>query len=220
MNIYKDIVTIDPTATHQVSIIWLHGLGADGYDFVDIVPQLHLPAELGIKFIFPNAPMQPVTLNGGFKMRAWFDIYDLDKNAKIDEDGIQTSIKILESLIAAEKNSGILNNNIILAGFSQGAAIVLRYILATQEKFAGALAISGFLPTPSNFKTNKASTTPIFMVHGDHDNVIPIFLAKESYSQLNSFGCNAKWRSYPTEHGLCHEEIVDIAEWIKLILTT
>jgi phospholipase/carboxylesterase len=218
MNTYNDIVTINPNTPHNASIIWLHGLGADGYDFVDIIPQLHLPAEMGIKFIFPNAPIQPVTLNGGFKMRAWFDIYELDKQARIDEEGIQNSLKILDSLIAAETSAGIASDKIILAGFSQGAAIVLRYILATKEKYAGALAISGFLPITTEFQPSCISTIPIFMAHGEYDSVVPISWAKESSNKLNSFGCKVDWRTYQTEHGLCDKEITDISNWLQIIL--
>jgi phospholipase/carboxylesterase len=219
MNIYKDIIEINPSTTHKASVIWLHGLGADGYDFVDIIPQLHVPAEMGIKFIFPNAPIQSVTLNGGFRMRAWFDIYELDRHAKIDEKGIQNALQILGSLITAEKNRGITSDKIMLAGFSQGAAIVLRHILTTTERYAGILALSGFLPIMDDFIPHAISKTPIFMAHGEHDNVVPIAWAQEAWNKLNNFGCNVNWHAYPMEHGLCHEEIVDISKWLPEILT-
>jgi phospholipase/carboxylesterase len=220
MNTYSDIIEIQPTTSHKTSIIWLHGLGADGYDFVDIVPQLHLSAEMGIKFIFPHAPIQPVTLNGGFNMRAWFDIYSLDKTAAVDETGIQKSLAILASLIAVEKNNGIPCNRIILAGFSQGAAIVLRYLLTSNETFAGVLALSGFLPMVDKLKPNQSSATPIFMAHGIHDNLIPINWAEQTAKELTANSYNIKLQTYATEHGLCHEEIEDIASWIKLVLAS
>lgn len=206
----------------KASIIWLHGLGADGYDFVDIVPQLKLPQEIGVRFVFPHAPVIPITCNGGMAMRAWFDIAALDGKKFIDDEiGIHESAKLINQLIAKEIARGIPNERIILAGFSQGAVMALHCGLRYSEKLAGILALSGFLVLADKLAAEKNlanQNTPILMLHGTCDGIVKFEWAEQAYQKLVAEKCNVQFKSYPMQHCVCGEEIVDIANWLGQIL--
>lgn len=202
----------------QHSIIWLHGLGADGHDFVPMVNELQLP--VAVRYIFPHAPKIPVTINGGFVMRAWYDIRGASIGAQQDEAGIRASQRSIEAFIAQEQSRGIMARNIILAGFSQGGAITLHTALRMAEPLAGVLALSTYLPL-SELATQEATqrATPIFMAHGRSDTVVPYVLASASRDKLLALGCAVEWHEYAMQHSVCAEEIGDIQTWLKGRLT-
>jgi phospholipase/carboxylesterase len=202
-------------ATH--AIIWLHGLGASGDDFVPIVPQLQLPESLAIRFIFPNAPVRPVTLNMGMPMPAWYDIFSLNRNSKQDEKGIHESSEAIQQLIKDQNAKGIRSDNIILAGFSQGGAIALHTALHYPEKLAGVMALSCYLPLHETFGTTKEKANEpisIFMAHGASDAVVPFAFAELSKRMLLEHHYSVQWHTYPMEHSVCLEEIKDIGAWV------
>lgn len=214
-------IEINPSTTASKCVIWLHGLGADGSDFVPIVPELHLPAALGVRFIFPHAPVMPVTLNNGYEMPAWFDIYDLSRLSKIDEAGINNSIETVVKIIAREEERGITSNNIILAGFSQGAVIALSAGLRHPKRLAGIIALSGYLPLADKVIGNASPAnreTPIFVAHGSEDNVVPYSHGKGTYTALKRAGFAATWHSYEMQHSVCGEEVSDIGKWMQDVL--
>lgn len=214
-------VEIQPTADHQYSIIWLHGLGADGHDFEDIAQQLHLNAAPHIRFIFPNAPIQPITINGGMKMRAWYDILAMQLEREVDINGIYLSAKLIEQLIEKEKNDGIAAKNILLAGFSQGGVVALHVGLRYAEPLAGIIALSSYLPTLTQLNTEASATnqhTPIFMAHGILDAVVAIESGKAVFDILHAQGYPIQWHDYVMEHSVCIEEIEHIATFINSIV--
>jgi len=216
-----DAVIIEPASKANASIIWLHGLGADGHDFEAIVPQLRLPESLAVRFIFPHAPTMPVTVNGGYVMRAWYDILTADIDAQQDEQGIRKSASQIEQLIEYEKQQGIAANRIILAGFSQGGVIALHTGLRHPQTLAGLLALSCYLPLQQSINAERHAsnmTTEIFMAHGDSDSIIPLTTAQQSHEMLKTLGNPVSWHEYPMEHGVSVEEIQDIADWIKRVL--
>jgi phospholipase/carboxylesterase len=209
------VVIVTGTGEPQGSVIWLHGLGADGHDFEPIVPELRLPADLGLRFVFPHAPVQPVTLNGGMSMRAWFDILTLDRDGPQDEAGIRASAAMLDQLIASERERGIAADKIVVAGFSQGGAIALHAGLRSAEKLGGVMALSTYLPLRSAFQDEvTASDLPIFMAHGVLDPVLPMMLGKDSADLLVASGFKVEWHDYPMAHSVCAEEIDDIRNWL------
>lgn len=217
-----DYIEINPKTNAQKSVIWLHGLGADGHDFVPIVPELQLPTTLGVRFIFPHAPVMPVTLNNGYEMRAWFDIHGITPLAKIDKDGIAQSISSIQTLIAQEEARGITSENIVLAGFSQGAVIALITGLCFAKPLAGIMALSGFLPLVSDVLQNASSANakiPILMAHGTQDMVVPYAFGKASCDALQSAGYSIDWHSYPMAHSVCAEEVNDMSQWLKKYLS-
>jgi len=205
------------------SIIWLHGLGADGQDFVPIVDELRLP--VAVRFIFPHAPMRPVTINGGFVMRAWYDITQSPppalsregSDAHQDAAGIRASQTEVEALISHEVADGIAPGNIILAGFSQGGAIVLHTALRQTTPLGGVMALSTYLPlarsTPDEIKAGTLAT-PVFMAHGRSDPVIPFSLGASSREALREFGYAVEWHEYAMQHSVCEEELRDIEAWL------
>jgi len=201
-------------------VIWLHGLGADGHDFEPIVPEFGLPDSLAVRFVFPNAPLRPVTINMGMRMRAWYDIFQLGGGAE-DEAGIRSSQDLLESLISREVKRGILHNKIVLAGFSQGGAIALQTGLRHAERLAGVLALSTYLPLSKTLEKERAaanSDLPIFMAHGEYDDMIPLDRAARSRDALQALGYAPEWREYPMPHSVCPQEIADIAAFLLRIL--
>lgn len=214
-------VIIEPVNAHRASIIWLHGLGADGNDFVPIVPELHLPGNLGIRFVFPHAPVRPVTINGGMSMRAWYDVRNMDLRREEDAESIEDSANIIEQYIGAEINVGISSAQIVLAGFSQGGAMALHTGLRYPSKLGGVLALSAYLPLPERFQ-NEANpvnkTTSIMMCHGTYDQVISASAGKQSCKFLKQAGYTVNWYSYPMEHSVCMEEIQVISDWLQSIL--
>ncbi len=206
------------------SVIWLHGLGADGHDFEPIVPELRLPESLPLRFVFPHAPVRPVTINAGMAMRAWYDIVSLDPGGRADEDGIRESSAMLLALIEREKSRGIPSERILLAGFSQGGAIAIHTATRSTEKLAGLMGLSTWLPMPGAFKSEvldnlDAGDTelPIFMAHGSFDPMLPIQMGRSSAELLTNNGFNVEWHEYPMAHQVCIEEIGDISNWIQSV---
>ena len=207
-----------PHPTH--SVIWLHGLGADGYDFEPIVPAFDFPASTAIRFIFPHAPIRPITVNGGMEMRGWYDIREWSLNRNEDEEGIEQSRQIVHALIAAENKRGIPSEHIFLAGFSQGGAIALYTALRYPRKLAGVIALSCYLPTADRTVVERSTynqTTPIFMGHGKHDQTVPIMVAQLSKDRLTKLEYSVLWKEYVMEHSVHPQEIIDISRFIQSI---
>jgi phospholipase/carboxylesterase len=214
----SDAVILAPDRAADAAVIWLHGLGADGFDFVPIVPELDLPAGHGIRFVFPHAPVRPVTLNGGMAMRAWYDILSLDRNGLQDEAGIRDSERIVQRYLQAEIDAGIPATRIVLAGFSQGGAITLHAGLRYPQKLAGLLALSTYLPLHDQAAAEASAAnraTPILMCHGQYDPVLPLSLGEFSRRGLEQLGYAVDWREYPMQHQVCAEQIDDIAGWLR-----
>lgn len=201
----------------DASVIWLHGLGADGHDFKALVPELRLPSNLGIRFIFPHAPYRPITINNGYVMRGWYDIASLQIDRQEDIEGISDSTALLNQLIETEIDRGIACGRIILAGFSQGGAIALNAGLKYPLKLAGILALSTYVPMVDQLETalSKAGrTTPIFMAHGLMDEVININIAINSRVRMQSLGLPLQWHDYPMGHSVCADEVEHIRDWL------
>jgi len=203
-------------------VIWLHGLGADGHDFEPIVPELRLDPGLNVRFVFPHAPMMPVTINQGFVMRAWYDIRSADIGAEADEKGVRASAELVGELIDAQIESGIQPQRIVLAGFSQGGAIVLHAGLRYPARLAGIMALSTYLPLAEALEAEKSDdnlATPIFLAHGSADPVIPIDLANRSHQQLEQQGYTVEWHEYSgMAHSVSEQEIYHLAEWLEKVL--
>jgi phospholipase/carboxylesterase len=214
-------IEIETAPNPQAAIIWLHGLGADGNDFVPMVRELDLRGLPGIRFVFPHAKTMPVTINGGYVMRAWYDITGAELTRREDETGLRDSQIDVEGLIAREKARGIPASRIVLAGFSQGCAMTLQTGLRHPEKLAGMMCLSGYLPlAPSvaHERTEQSIDTPIFMAHGTHDPVVPFARAVDSRKVLDAMGYQVEWHEYPMQHTLCLEEVQDISAWLRKVL--
>jgi phospholipase/carboxylesterase len=221
MNELLENIEIETAPNPQAAIIWLHGLGADGNDFVPLVRELDLSGLPGIRFVFPHAQAIPVTINGGYVMRAWYDITGAELMRREDETGLRDSQRDVEALIAREKARGIPASRIVLAGFSQGCAMTLQTGVRHPEKLAGMLCLSGYLPLADKVvheRTEESLATPIFMAHGRQDNVVPIARATQSRDLLAGMGYAVEWHEYMMAHTLCLEEIQDIAAWLKKVL--
>ncbi len=215
-----DFIELETGASPSATVIWLHGLGADGHDFEPIVPELRLPASLAVRFIFPHAPVRPVTINNGMRMRAWYDIFQFGGGAE-DEQGIRSSQKSLEAMIEAQRKKGVSAGRIVLAGFSQGGAIVLQTALRHPERLAGVLALSTYLPLAATLNaelTEANRATPIFMAHGEYDDIIPLRRAEQSMGLLKQAGCAVEWRTYPMAHSVCAEEIAHLSAFLRKVL--
>ena len=217
----SDSVEIETGQDPVGSVIWLHGLGADGHDFEPIVPELRLPPTLPLRFVFPHAPVRPVTINGGMSMRAWYDILSLDRDGPVDEAGIRDSGEILNGLIRRERERGVEANRIVAAGFSQGGAIALHAALRYPERLAGLMALSTYLPLHECFQAEVVDNDnavndeiPIFMAHGSFDPVLPMHLGSGSASLLTKYGFALEWHDYPMAHAVCGEEIEHIRDWL------
>ena len=215
-------VEFTPRGPVRASIIWLHGLGADGNDFVPIVPELGLPDVAGIRFVFPHAPHRPVTINGGYVMRAWYDIVAPDMAAREDEAGIRDSAGAVQNLIEREIGGGVAPGNIVLAGFSQGGAIALHTALRFKAPLAGVLALSTYLPL-ANRLPDEANTAnagiPIWMGHGTADTVVPVSLAERSRDLLQQAGYDVAWHAYAMGHSVVPDEIRAIGAWLTRLLS-
>lgn len=201
----------------RYTVIWLHGLGADGHDFVPIVRALGLPTELPLRFVFPHAPMRPVTINMGATMRAWYDIRSLDRSAPQDAAGITESAQAISALLQAEVDQGIPSENLILAGFSQGGAIALQLALRHPQSLGGLLALSTYLPLADTLAAEASTANqalPILQCHGRFDPMIPLAMASDSRDRLLAAGYAVDWRQYPMQHEVCAEQIGDIREWL------
>lgn len=203
------------------AVIWMHGLGADGNDFVPIVPELRLPASPAIRFVFPHAPIQPVTINNGMPMRAWYDIRNTDLANREDAQGLRKSQHAIQALIARENARGIATRHIVLAGFSQGCAMTLQTGLRLEEPLAGLVGLSGYLPLAASLadEANPANQkTPIFLAHGTHDPVVPLQRALDSCKQLIDQGYDVSWKTYPMPHSVCGPEIQDVSAFLQRVL--
>ena len=215
-----DSVEINPKSEPYASIIWLHGLGADGHDFEPIVPELRLPGTLPIRFIFPHAPRRPVTVNAGMVMRAWYDVLGMPGSGGIEQADFFESVDHLHALIQKEIESGIPCERILLAGFSQGGAISLHTGLTYGKHLAGLLALSTYLPTVDNIEEEISlvnKDVPIMMAHGTMDPMIPMAHALRTKQALRRLGYEISWHEYPIMHGVCTEEIQDISAWLLKI---
>ena len=205
----------------NASVIWLHGLGADGHDFEPIVPELHLPAEMAIRFIFPHAPVRPVTINNGWEMRSWYDILSMNEMREIDESQLHESCEQLLALIENEINRGIPSNRIMIAGFSQGGAVALTTALKYEKPLAAIMALSTYLPAPEWLENNRSdenSKIPLLFAQGTQDPVVAYTLASDARRRLTTWGYEVNWFEYPMPHAVCPEEISDLSEWIVKIL--
>lgn len=201
----------DPVA----SVIWLHGLGADGHDFEAIVPELHLPVTLPLRFVFPHAPVRPVTINGGMAMRAWYDILSLDSTGRADAQGVHESTALLEALVDNEIQRGMEASRIVIAGFSQGGAIAINAALHARERLAGLMALSSYIPLPGEVDASTGHRDlPVFMAHGSADPMLPMQWGRGSADKLREAGFEVEWHDYPMPHAVCPEEIADIRAWL------
>ena len=214
-------IQIPATSTHKYSVIWLHGLGADGHDFEGIVPELNLIDSSSIRFIFPHAPVQAITVNRGMEMRAWYDILSMDElQREVDVAGIERSTLLVNQLIQKEIDRGIPASNILLVGFSQGGVLALHAGLRYPEQLAGIIALSAYLPTLNSLPTQRApanNNTPIFMSHGIIDSVVAVEMGKAAYDGLKALGYPIEWHDYVMEHSVCIEEIEQIALFINTV---
>lgn len=202
----------------DASVIWLHGLGADGHDFANILPALGLSPAMAVRFIFPDAPMRPVTINNGMVMRAWYDIYNDRFIDGEDEQGILDSSRLISALIERENRRGVDSHRIILAGFSQGGAIALYCGLHQPRRLAGIIALSTYMPLADRLPPHSAIHPPILMLHGRHDGIVPVTLAQQSYHLLQNADYRISWRDYPLEHNVSIEELQAIGQWINTVL--
>ena len=215
-----ETVEVETGADPTGAVIWLHGLGADGHDFEPVVPELALPDALPLRFVFPHAPVRPVTLNAGMSMRAWFDIRGLDRDAPVDETGIESSVALLRELVSREQARGIATDRLVLAGFSQGGAIAMHAALGLESTIAGLMVLSSWLPpltsarNEAGVNSRQPKTLPIFMAHGDFDPMLPLALGEDCRSRIEALGYRVTWRSYPMAHAVCAEEIADIRRWL------
>ena len=214
-----DSIEISTADTTEYTVIWLHGLGASGHDFEPIIPELHLLQRPGVKFLFPHAPIRPITINGGAAMRGWYDITSLDFGSRQqDIDGIKESASLVHDLIQAEIIAGVPPSQILLAGFSQGGAIALYAGLTGEHILGGVIALSTYLPIqelalPNITDAHRA--TPVFMAHGDHDDVIAIEHAVQSRQVLEAENVSIEWHNYAMPHSVSSEEIDDLSIWMK-----
>jgi phospholipase/carboxylesterase len=214
-------IELETSPNPTCSVIWLHGLGADGNDFVPIIPELHLPENPAIRFIFPSAPSMPVTVNGGYVMPAWYDIIGRNLMDQEDADGIKRSAASIIELIEREVERGIDYRHIALAGFSQGCAMALYIGLRLAHPLAGIVALSGYLSLALSLNTEKHSAnqnTPIFMAHGTYDPVVSLDRAQASHALLEKLGYHVDWNEYPMEHSVNHEELKDISRFLQEVL--
>jgi phospholipase/carboxylesterase len=216
-----DALEVETAPSPAATVIWLHGLGADGYDFVDIVPALRLPGTPAVRFVFPHAPMRPVTINQGMVMRAWYDVRNDAGARREDEPGVRESQRRIDALIAREKARGVSASRLVLAGFSQGGAMALQTGLRHPERLAGVMALSCFLPLPDTLAAEASAANrdvAIFLAHGVHDPLIPLARARHAHEALTGLGYRVEWRDYPMPHAVCDAEIRDIAAWLARIL--
>ncbi|MEQ8659451.1 MAG: dienelactone hydrolase family protein [Gammaproteobacteria bacterium] len=215
-----DSVEIEPRdSAATASVIWLHGLGADGHDFEPVVPHLGLPANLAVRFVFPHAPAIPVTINDGYVMPAWYDILEMDLGRRVDEAQLRASAQAVGELIARENARGVPSERIVLAGFSQGGAVGYELALTWPQRLAGLIAISTYFATRPSITPHPASAgMPILVCHGRHDTLVPAQLGRDAVSALSALGYAVEYRDYAVEHGIDMEEIRDIGAWLAAAL--
>lgn len=216
-----ECVEVNPEAAPAASVIWLHGLGADGHDFEAIVPELRMPEALPVRFVFPHAPMRPVTINAGMVMRAWFDILDISTSRTVNMDDFRKSVGHLEALIEREIERGVASEHIVLAGFSQGGSVALHAGLCHPRPLAGILALSTYLPTADALARERSEANrqvPILMAHGTMDPMVSVAYARSGRDALVDGGYPVRWKTYPMQHAVCAEEIRDIRDWLCEVL--
>jgi phospholipase/carboxylesterase len=214
-------IEIETAPNPRATVLLMHGLGADGNDFVPIAGELDLSAVGPVRFVFPNAPIMPVTINGGYQMPAWYDILGPDLAKREDEAGLRASLAAIEALLAREKARGIPAERIVIAGFSQGCAMALLTGLRHAERLAGIVALSGYLPLAATTAAERSAAnahTPIFMAHGQQDNVVVPERAAASHDALRALGYSVDWHEYPMAHSVCMEEIADLSQWLNKVL--
>ncbi len=215
-----ETVIVETAPDAKYSIIWMHGLGADGHDFEPLVPELVSADTPALRFIFPHAPVRPVTINNGYQMRAWYDLIGIDRRAREDGTGIAASAAQIGALIRAENARGIATNRIVLAGFSQGGAMALHIATRHPEKLAGVIALSCYLPLAREFATDRSAanfTTPVYMAHGTQDPVVPFALGDETRRILEGTGYRVEWHAYPMPHSLCEQEVADLRTFLARV---
>ncbi len=219
MEFETDMIIVDPPRQPaQAAVIWLHGLGADGHDFAGIQRRLGLPAGHAIRFIFPHAPMQPVTVNGGYVMRAWYDIYDIGPDKPEDQKGLERAEKALHDMVAQLEADGIPPERIVLAGFSQGGAVSLFTALRASRPFCGVIALSTYLPLAQMVATTitpAGKATPVWMAHGDGDEVVPLVFGELSRDRMRGLDVAVEWHSYGMGHSVVDAEISDLGDWLR-----
>ena len=216
-----ETVELEPSSTAQAAVVWMHGLGADGHDFESLVAELQLPPSLAVRFVFPHAPVRPVTINGGHRMRAWYDVAGFDRRAAQDERGIRESAEAIGALVKRERERGIAASRILVAGFSQGGAMALFTALRWPERLGAILALSTYLPLADTLRDElhpANAGVPIFMAHGQLDAVLPQSLGEASRDALRVLGCTVDWHSYPMPHSVCLEEIADLRRFLLSVL--
>ena len=217
-----ETVEIETGATPRAAVVWMHGLGADGHDFEPIVPELRLPRDLAVRFVFPHAPMRPVTINQGYVMRAWYDVRADAGERREDEGGVRESHRRITALVTREATRGIPAARVVLAGFSQGGAMALHVGLRHPERLAGVIALSCFLPLTRTVTEEAVAanrTTPFLMAHGTADPLIPVARGRHARDLLASFGYPVEWHDYPMPHAVCAEEIALIGRWLATRLS-
>ena len=220
-NMTLPTIEIETAPNPRATVLLMHGLGADGNDFVPIARELDLSRVGPVRFVFPNAPVMPVTINGGYQMPAWYDILGADLTAREDDKGLRASQTAIEALLAREAARGIPASRTVLAGFSQGCAVALMTGLRHAHGLAGIVGLSGYLPLAATTATerNPANAgTPIFLAHGRHDDVVPVHSAMVSRDALRALGYGVAWHDYPMAHSVCMEEIADLNEWLLTVL--
>ena len=217
----REAVEIETGRNPQAAVIWLHGLGADGHDFEPIVPELVRPTDRPLRFVFPHAPMRPVTLNGGYVMRAWYDIIAIDRRAAEDGQGIRASQALVTELVRRENARGIPSERIVLAGFSQGGAMALFCGTRYPERLAGIVGLSCYQVLATQFDAERLpanQNTPIFLGHGMQDPVVIPALGEAASRQLQAAGYEVEWHAYSMPHSVCPQEVIDIAAWLRRVL--
>ena len=213
-----DAIEITTGPKPRLAVLWLHGLGADGHDFEPIVPELGL--SVPVRFVFPHAPVRPVTINGGMAMRAWYDILGFDRRAREDAAGIRASAAAVTELVDREIERGMSSDRIVLAGFSQGGAIALHTALREPRPLGGVLALSTYLPLAATLASERSAVNarlPLFMAHGTDDGVLPLQLAETARGALEALGYAVEWHAYPMAHSVCLEEIGAIGAWLAAL---
>jgi phospholipase/carboxylesterase len=219
MTSHLSCIEIEPTVPASASVVWLHGLGADGHDFEPIVPELRLPRDAAVRFVFPNAPAIPVTINGGMSMPAWYDIFELDIGRKFDERQLLRSAAAVTALVDRELARGIESSRIVLAGFSQGGAVAYQVALSYPRPLAGLLVLSAYFATAMTLTPHPANRSlPVQICHGTLDPVVPEELGHQAHQTLLAMGYPVQYKTYPIGHNVSAEEIADVARWLRTTL--
>jgi phospholipase/carboxylesterase len=212
-----DCIEIPPQEPAEASVIWLHGLGADGNDFVPLVPELRLEGEVAVRFVFPHAPVRPVTVNGGMPMRAWFDIYSLERDLRVDDAGMDAARDEVRALVTREQERGIPAERIVLAGFSQGGSLAAITGLSHPDRLAAIIGLSCWIPQHRAKPVMAQVDTPVFITHGTDDPVVPVAYGRASRDALKASGMTVTWHEYAMAHQVCAAEVGDIREFLLAI---